>query len=170
MLIRILVLCAVTAYYFARSKPINKITQFVKFCCSNFWLVCSYAFAPLGDGDDDEMDEFLAEDDEEDSDVEEFNMEKTKIRLGSGLILRQKNQHFNILVHYYMWKFLVYVYINVHICMKIYWHFLPNRKSLPMTLRTSFHIFRIHYIYSPNNLLYSTGIWRRIKILVKSVR
>ena len=37
------------------------------------------------------MDEFLAEDDEEDSDVEEFNMEKTKIRLGSGLILRPKN-------------------------------------------------------------------------------
>ena len=121
MLIRILVLCAVTAYYFARSKPINKITQFVKFCCNNFWLVCSYAFAPLGDDDNDEMDEFLAEDDEEDSDVEEFNMEKTKIRLGSGLILRQKKTNtliswctiacesfliMFILMYTYVWKYI----------------------------------------------------------------
>ena len=91
MLIRIHVL-TVTAYYFARRKPIDKITQFVKFCFNNFRLVCSYAFAPLGDGDDDEMDEFLAEDDEEDSDIEEFNMEKTKIRLGWGLILLREKK------------------------------------------------------------------------------
>ena len=43
----------------------------------------SYAFAPLGD-EDDEMDGFLADDDEEDSEVEEFDMEKTKIKLGKS--------------------------------------------------------------------------------------
>ena len=46
------------------------------------------------------MDEFLADDDEEDSDVEEFNMEKTKIRLGKCSILLSA-KHFNKFVVYY---------------------------------------------------------------------
>ena len=91
----------------------------MKFCFNNFRLVCSYAFAPLGDGDDDEMDEFLAYDDEEDSDVEEFNMEKTKIRLGWGLILL-RGKKTNTLISWctIACQSFLLMFILMYICMK----------------------------------------------------